>query len=117
MGASVPGSSGDEAAEVLRLCESYLMLNERRLVLDTEIMAEETDDDERERLWVQLDGVLTESTDVLRHLAGARSSQTAAVRAKASILALVLRSPRTDHLDAAVAALALSVADDAAGLE
>lgn len=117
MGVGVVGSSDSGPEKVLRLCESYLRLNERRLTLDSEITATGVDAQERERLWLELESVLSESVEVLNELSAARSSEPAAVRAKASVLGLVLRSPRAEPLDATLAALALSVADDVAGLE
>ena len=107
------------SAKVLLLCETYLALNERRLELDEQLMMSSLGEQERELLWYELDAVLTELSSLVTQLAATSPTQPPAVRSKAAILALLLRSPNADDLlplapDAT--ALALSVADEVAHL-
>jgi hypothetical protein len=118
MGLEAADTPDGATAEVLRLCEAFLMLNEERSRLDDQIMALSDRVEECEALWLRLDQVMREMTDLVSMLAATRSGRPAATRAKAAVLALLLQTPLADTpaLTPEAAALALSLAREVANL-
>jgi len=106
----------DASTDVLQLCDVYRRLNDRRLDIDQRIVALPPDDPGRDTLWHELETNLAELRDVISQLAMAPSTDTIQVRAKATVLAALLRSRDPDGNtvipDDKSAALALALADD-----
>ena len=105
-------------AEVLRLCEAFLTLNEERSRLDDQLMVLPDGAEEREVLWLRLDRGMHEMPNLVSMLAATPSRQPAAVRAKAAVLTLLLGTPPPDTqaMTPESAALALSLAHEVSGL-
>ena len=108
--------SSESSTDVLQLCDVYRQLNDRRLDIDQRIMALPPDDPGRDTLWHDLETNLTELREVISQLAMAPAADVAQVRAKATVLATLLRSRDPDGKvvtpDDNSAALALALADD-----
>jgi hypothetical protein len=106
------------ALNVIHLCDRYQRLNKRRLELDQRIMALPSGSPECDPLWQELDVALTEVNTLVAQLATMPAADQAGLRAKAAVLALLLRAPAANAatLGSETMALALSVADDVAGL-
>lgn len=109
----------DEAtAEVLRLCEAFLALDEERSRLDDQLLALPEDAEERDALWQRLDELMREIPTLVSSLAATSSSQEPAIRSKAAVLTLLLKMPPDEAaaLTPEAAALALSLAREVSGL-
>ena len=108
--------SSEFSTDVLQLCDMYRQSNDRRLDIDQRIMALPPDDPGRDTLWHDMETNLAELRDVISQLAMAPSTDTTQVRAKATVLATLLRSRDPDGNtvipDDKSAALALALADD-----
>jgi hypothetical protein len=108
--------SSESSTDVLQLCDMYRQSNDRRLDIDQRIMALPPHDPGRDTLWHDLETNLAELRDVISQLAMAPSTDTTQVRAKATVLATLLRSRDPDGNtvipDDKSAALALALADD-----
>jgi hypothetical protein len=106
--------------KVLVLCALCRNLEAKRLGLDVRIAGMAPEDVSRDVLWQELETMLTELRDAVGRLALAPASQLAEARAKAEVLAIVLRSgePGDDPIlpEDKIRALALSLAEDVAGL-
>jgi hypothetical protein len=115
-GLAVVQHSLESSTDVLQLCEMYRQLNERRLDIDQRIMALPADDPGGDALWHELETNLAELRDVINQLAMAPATDVTQVRAKAVVLATLLRSRDPDGNavipDDENAALALALSDD-----
>jgi hypothetical protein len=109
---SVPG--------VLPLCGAYQALNELRIDIDQHIISMSSDVSCRGGLWLELELVLTKLDSVVDRLAKTRATHMAELRAKAKVLTTLLQSDDTGQgaiiQGSKAARLALSLAEDAAGL-
>ena len=114
MGSDVAVISDNNPTDVLRLCEIYMVLNGKRANLDQRLIALAETDREQSCLWQQLEIVGTELSHAVGRLATTQATDLLGLRAKASVLALLLQACRADPaaLSAEVVALALSVADE-----
>ena len=116
-----PGKQGTPGAivmDVVHLCDRYQALNKRCAELDQQIMALTKGDQERDVLWLELDGVLTGANTLITQLVAAPANDQAGLRAKAVVLADLLRRSETEaaYSDQETAELALSITDDLARL-
>jgi hypothetical protein len=115
-GLMVVQHSSASSTDVLQLCDMYRQLDNRRLDIDQRIMALPPDDPDRETLWHELEANLAELRGVISQLAVAPAADVTQVRAKAAVLATLLRSRDPDGNavipDDENAALALALADD-----
>jgi hypothetical protein len=106
------------AAGVVQLCEAYRALNALRIGLDLRIMGLPPDADGREELWAELEAHLARMSDIAGRLTMARATRMTQLRAKAGILATLLRDSDTGGNDIMperkMMDLALSLADDIA---
>lgn len=118
MGAEAMDPPDAATAEVLRLCEAFLTLNEERSRLDDQIIALPEGAEERDALWLRLDQVMREIPNLVSMLAATSSTQPAAIRAKAAVLTLLLKVPPADTpgWNPESAALALSLAREVSEL-
>ena len=109
-------STSKYSTDVLQLCEMYCQLNDRRLEIDQRIMALLSSDPSRDMLWRELETNLATLSNVISQLAMAPAADVAQVRAKAAVLATLLRSQDPDGNavipDDKSAALARALADD-----
>jgi len=108
------------AAGVLKLCEAYRALNALRVGLDQRIMGLPPDAAGREELWAEMESHLARMSDIAGRLTMARATGMPQLRAKADILATLLRGNDTGGNDIIperkMMDLALSLADDIADL-
>ena len=112
------GSLDQSTSDVLELCDQYRALNDLRIDIDRRLMALPEADHGRDILWQELEDVLARLSGLAAQLAATSSTRPAAVRAKAVVLALMLRAAESDPatIGPETAALALSLADEVAGL-
>jgi len=110
--------SGLGETDVLERCNAYRALTQTRFSLDRRLMALAENDETRDILWEELEDVMTRLSSLAAELAATPATQPAGLRAKASILALMLRAggAGAEAFSPEAAALALSVADEVAGL-
>lgn len=106
----------NSVSDVLRLCDSYRLFNDIRIDLDRRMLALPDDDRLRDVLWQEVEANLAQRFDLIARLATTSSVQPADVRAKASILAMLLRGGNANPTELAseTVALALSLADEVA---
>jgi len=117
---------GEEAEQggtlnLVLLCSACLCLNKLRTDLDNRIAALHLQDDEgNDALWQELEDVLLELGDTAERLASISATQLTELRAKAEVLAVLMRAdnvgsdPVLPH--DRTRALALSLAKDLADL-
>ena len=106
---------------LILLCGECLCLNKRRIGLDKRIAALHLGDDEGDdALWQELEDVLVELGDVTERLASVSATWLTELRAKAEVLAMLMRSndvggdPVLPH--DRTRALAISLVNDLGGL-
>jgi hypothetical protein len=104
----------------LPLAEAYRLLDARRIDIDRRITSLTPDDRAREELWQELESVLEKLREVVSKLAKSPATDLLDLRAKATILASLLR-PGDDGANPIIpeperVALALSLTDDIAHL-
>jgi hypothetical protein len=118
MGSDGNGNPGLSAAEAIELCESYRALHDMRIDIDNRLMALPADDEARDSLWQELETVIGRLSELATRLAATPAPEASVVRAKASVLSLILGSGDSDPQATApeVTALALSLAHDVVGL-
>jgi hypothetical protein len=97
---------------VLPICDAFGELNRRRADMDMRIMARLPDDPEWDELWQDLQAMLAKLRDVVNRLAETPAAHLAELRAKAAVLATLMRTGEEDEKR-----LALSLADDIAQLD
>jgi hypothetical protein len=119
MGIHGPDSSGG-VPEGLPLAEVFSLLDARRADIDRRITSLPPDDLAREELWQELESVLEKLREVVSKLAKSAAAGLPELRAKATILALLLR-PGYDGAGPTIpeperVALALSLTEDVARL-
>jgi hypothetical protein len=109
--------SRQSETDVLERCDAYRALTETRISLDRRLMALGENDGARDVLWQELEDVMARLSGLAMELAATPATQPAALRAKAGILALMLRAGGSgaEAFNEDAAALALSVADEVAG--
>jgi hypothetical protein len=107
---------GHGVSRALALPDTYTALNAQRIDIDQRIIALAADDPARNVLWQELEVVLARLREVVRDLAGSPATQFSELRAKASVLATLLRPDEAGGgpiiPDDERAALALSLTDD-----
>jgi hypothetical protein len=112
LGEGVPGG--------IQLAEAFRLLDEQRLDLDRRMATLAPDDPARDDSWQALETVLAELREVVINLAKSPAVDLLELRAKAGVLATLLRSEVDGggqiFTDAERAALALSITDDIARL-
>jgi hypothetical protein len=115
----VGSNSAPKTPDVIALCAAHSQWNHMLSDIDRRIMALSPDDSARDILWQELEAALSSQREVVSLLTNTRATDVAQLRAKAAVLAALLRSG-----DAAgnpvvpertVMALALSLTDDFAG--
>ena len=119
MGIHGHDSSGG-VPEGLPLAEVFSLLDARRADIDRRMTSLPPDDLAREELWQELESVLEKIREVVSKLAKSAAANLPELRAKATILALLLR-PECDGAGPTIpeperVALALSLAEDVARL-
>jgi hypothetical protein len=119
MGIHGPDPSGG-VPEGLPLAEVFSLLDARRLDIDRRMTSLPPDDLAREGLWQELESVLEKLREVVSKLAKSAAADLPELRAKAAILALLLR-PGHDGSGPSIpeperVALALSLTEDVARL-
>ncbi|MDR3533126.1 MAG: hypothetical protein P4L90_21520 [Rhodopila sp.] len=104
----------------LPLWDAYRALNDQRIDIDRRMTALPPDDPGRDILWQGLEPVLANLRDVVGQLARTPATQIPELRAKAAVLATLLRSDDPDGgpviPEPERSALALSLTDDIARL-
>lgn len=119
MGIDGPGS--DQGVPIgLPLVEAYRLLDDRRTEIDRHMTGLAPDDPARDILWQELEPLLLKLREVVRSLAQSQATQLPEVRAKADVLATLLRAGGLDGgpviPESERAALALSLTEDIARL-
>jgi hypothetical protein len=98
------------------LADAYDALNIQRIDIDRRMLALNPDDPARETLWQDLDVVLGKLGEVVGRLANSPAAQLSDLRAKAEVLATLLRADEEDAgpilSEAERSALALSLVGD-----
>jgi hypothetical protein len=89
--ATVASMSGWETADVLQLCDTYRRLDAKRADIDQRVMSLPADDADRDILWRRLGPLLTTLREVIDRLAKAPATNMSQLRAKAGVLAMLLR--------------------------
>jgi hypothetical protein len=106
-------------ADVLALRAAFGRSNDLRIDIDRRIMALSPDDPSRDVLWQELESALTSQRELVGLLAKSSAADMTQLRAKAAVLATLLRSGDAggDPIIPAhaIKALVLSLADDIAG--
>ena len=117
--ATIASVSGWETADVFRLCDIYRRLETKRVEIDRRVMALRADDPDRDMLWQNLEPLLTRLREVIDHLAKAPATNMSQLRAKAEILAMLLRGRDSSGgpivSECETTALALALADAIVG--
>jgi len=118
MGSDGNGNPGLSTAEAIELYETYRALNDVRIDIDRRLMALPADDVRRDTLWQELETVIGRQSDLATRLAATPATEASVVRAKASVLSLILSTGDPDPKATApeVTTLALSLAHDVVGL-
>lgn len=117
----VDGKAADTGMpQGLPLADVYRLLDVKRLDIDQRLTALPPDDPARDAVWLELEPVLTELREVVRELTQSRATRLTELRAKAAILAQLLRPEQAGGgppiPDGDKSALALSITDDIARL-
>jgi hypothetical protein len=106
--------------ELVILCSACRRLNDQRIDLDGKITTLLTDDCCSDEIWQELGDVLEELGDATERLAQVSATQLTEMRAKAEVLAILMRSNDADGGPVVphnkTWALTLSLTDDLAGL-
>jgi hypothetical protein len=117
------GAEAEErgAPNLSLLCHACLCLNKQRVHLDRRIAALHLQDDEGDdTLWQALEDVLVELGDAAERLASISATQFTELRAKAEVLAMLMRIDDASGDPVLprhrTSALAISLADDLVGL-
>ena len=100
--------------EVRRLYDAYQALNQQRIDLDRAFAGLPAADPERDRLWQELEGVMTQIPQTVWQLASVPSSRSDDLQAKAAVGAHLLRQGQAGAACPHVNALLLSILDDVA---
>lgn len=105
-------------SEVLRLCAAYHAADATRVDLDRRLMTLPGGDYGRDVLWQELEATLVRLSSLASQLAAMPATQPVAMRAKAVVLASLLRfgNAHPSAIGLETTALALSLADEVAGL-
>lgn len=101
---------------ILELCEEYRLLSDRCAVLDAEFSIGNISPSKRDALFGAIHAATADMQRILNRLAATRSDSIAAVRAKATVIASVLRAAKAANsetiLTSELVALVLSVAEE-----
>jgi hypothetical protein len=112
------GQSGPP--ELVAVCSACRRLNDQRINLDRRITMLPADDHRGDRAWLELEDVLEQLEDAAERLVGVSATELMQVRAKAEVLAILMRSDEADGESIVpvdkTRALTLSLVDDLAGL-
>lgn len=104
----------------LPFAEAYRLLDDKRIDIDRHIASLSLQDPARDILWQELELLLTKMRDVVMNLAKSQATQLSDLRAKAKVLAALLRAgePGGGPLipEHERSALALSLTEDIARL-
>src|SRR5690349_20149492 len=97
--------------DVQEMCDQYRALDQRRLELDQRITAPPEGDQDREALWQEQEAILRQLHGLTTQMAAMPAMDSDGLRAKADVLARLLRASGIDTaaIDPPVMALALSV--------
>jgi hypothetical protein len=119
MGLDNNSISTQTGSDVVRQYEDFQRLNLVRRDLDHSLTALPDDDEGRDALWQELESVLAQISGLVRQLAATFSPQPADLRAKASVLATLLRIGEINPpaLAPETVALAISLADEVSRLD
>ena len=115
--ATVASMAGCETADVFRLCDIYRRLDTKRVDIDRRVMSLRAEDPDRDMLWRNLEPLLTRLREVIDRLAKAPATNMSQLRAKAEILAMLLRERDSCPIvpECETTALALALADAIVG--
>ena len=112
--ATVASASEWETADVVQLCDMYRLLDAKRVEIDRRVISLRVEDPDRDTLWRELELLLTGLREVIDRLAKAPATNMSQLRAKAEVLAMLLRErdlgggPTVPECETTALALALA---------
>jgi hypothetical protein len=114
MGSDNNGIADQSASAVLQLHESFQKLNQMRVDLDNSLATLLANDEKRDCLWLELESIVAQISELVARLAATPSAEPAELRAKASGLAVLLRTGEINPsaVPPETVALAISLADE-----
>jgi hypothetical protein len=116
---AVSSNSARKTPDVIALCAAHSQSNHLLSDIDRRITALPPDDPALDILWQELEAALSSQREVVSSLTNTRATDVAQLRAKAAVLAALLRSGDAGGYpvvpERTVMALALSLTDDFAG--
>lgn len=103
---------GFNAMSVAQLCDAYRSLDERRIEIDKQMMTQAKDEVAREQLWAELETTLARLDDVIDRLTRLPAARLPDLRAKAIVVAALMRGTGPQVTEVRRADLALSLTED-----